>query len=74
MTCDMLLRSLTSWKWRRVDLLSPAINLQTSSNKVEEAQLNIPTRVSSELIKMKFRDQEEELRALKSLQILLILS
>ena len=74
MTCDMLLRSLTSWKWRRVGLLSPAINLQTSSNKVEEAQLNIPTRVSSELIKMKFRDQEEELRALKSLQILLILS
>lgn len=55
-------------------LLSPAINLQTSSNKVEEAQLNIPTRVSSELIKMKFRDQEEELRALKSLQMLLILS
>ena len=73
-TCDMLLPSLISPKWRKEGLSTPASHLLTTNNKVEEAQLNIPTRVSSEFVKMKFRDQEGEFRALKSPQKLLNLS
>jgi hypothetical protein len=67
-TCDMLLRSLILRKWRRAGSSSLEIHLLHTSNKVEEAQQNIPTIVSSEFVKMNFRDQEREFRVLKSPQ------
>jgi hypothetical protein len=44
------------------------IHLLRTSNKVEDAQPTIPTIVSSEFVKMNFRDQEREFRVLKSPQ------